>query len=128
MTDDDWNNGLTRCLGLRLSGDAIDETDADGHPIHDDTLLVLLNAHHEPVSFVLPAHRPRVRWEPVLDTRTPTGNPGVPARRGGDLYELDGRSLALLQLRALAGPAPVAGAAFLQEASHGRHGQNPRRR
>jgi glycogen operon protein len=127
MTDDDWNNGLTRCLGLRLSGDAIDEVDADGQAIQDDTLLLLLNAHHEPVSFVLPAHRPRVRWEPVLDTRTATGSPGGRARRGGDGYELEGRSLALLQLRALAGPA-LAGAAFLQEASHGRHGQNPRRR
>src|SRR5262249_56276350 len=49
MSDDDWANGLTRCLGLRLSGDAIDEVDAAGQPIRDDTLLLLLNAHHHPV-------------------------------------------------------------------------------
>ena len=29
MTDEDWNV-FTRCLGLRLAGDAIDEVDADG--------------------------------------------------------------------------------------------------
>jgi glycogen operon protein len=127
MTDDDWNNGLTRCLGLRLSGDAIDEVDASGQPIRDETLLLLLNAHHEPVSFVLPAHRPRVRWEPVLDTRMPTGSPGGRARRGGDAYELEGRSLALLQLRALPGPSALGSALFLQEAPYDRHGQNPRR-
>src|SRR5207249_1271301 len=69
MADEDWANGHTRCLGLRLSGDGIDEVDAQGQPIVDDTLLVMLNAHHEPVAFVPPAHRARVRWEPVLDTR-----------------------------------------------------------
>jgi len=121
MTDDDWNNGLTRCLGLRLSGDAIDEVDAQGQPIRDDTLLLILNAHHEPVAFVLPAHRAHVRWEPVLDTRAPDGRPSGRARRGGDTYELEGRSLALLRLRAESAP-------LAREASHGRPGKDPRRR
>jgi glycogen operon protein len=127
MSDDDWANGLTRCLGLRLSGDAIDEVDADGQPIRDDTLLLLLNAHHEPVAFVLPAHRPHVRWEPVLDTRVADGTPHGRARRGGDAYELDGRSLALLRLRGRAS-APSAGSVLSQEATHARSGENPRRR
>jgi len=48
MTDQDWANAHTRCLALRLSGDAIEEVDAHGQPIVDDTLLLLLNAHHEP--------------------------------------------------------------------------------
>src|SRR5262249_16510793 len=73
MTDEDWANSLTRCLGLRLSGDALDEVDAAGRPVSDDTLLVLLNAHHETVPFVLPAHRRGLRWEPLSDTRSPGG-------------------------------------------------------
>jgi isoamylase len=99
MAEEDWNNPHVHCLGLRLAGDAIDEVDVRGNRIVDDTLLILLNAHHELARFVLPAHRPRLRWELVLDTREATGR--VPQRliRGGEPYELEARSLALLRLR-----------------------------
>ena len=30
MTDDDWNQGYVRSLGLRLAGDAIEERDEKG--------------------------------------------------------------------------------------------------
>jgi isoamylase len=103
MTEEDWTNPHTRALGLRLAGDAIDELDSGGLPIVDDTLLLLLNAHHEPLDFVLPAHRPRVRWQTVLDTRSPDGRVPVRVRRGGEPYPLEARSLALLRLRAESG-------------------------
>ncbi len=99
MTEDDWNNLHTRCLGLRLSGDAIEEVDARGEPTIDDTFLMLLNAHHEPVRFVLPAHRPGVRWETLLDTRSGDGRIRLRPLRGGEAYELEGRSVAVLRLR-----------------------------
>jgi glycogen operon protein len=108
MSEGDWNNPHTRCLGLRLAGDAIEEVDPRGESIVDDTLLLLLNAHHLPVSFVLPAHRRQVRWEPLLDTRTPEVPAGSRQRlRGGAPYVLEGRSLALLRLgRKAEAPAP----------------------
>jgi glycogen operon protein len=101
MTDEDWNNWHARCLGLRLAGDAIEEVDARGNRIVDDTLLILLNAHYEPISFVLPAHRADVQWELVLDTREATGRRRQGLLRGGESYELEARSLALLRLRRL---------------------------
>src|SRR5581483_3853222 len=52
--------------GRRIGGDAIEEVDDRGNRIVDDTLLILLNAHHEPVPFVLPAHRRKVRWQVLL--------------------------------------------------------------
>jgi glycogen operon protein len=99
MTADEWRDGFTRCLGLRLAGDAIEEVDQAGTPIVDDTFLLLLNAHHEPLDFVLPAHRPRTRWELVLDTRTVELPAVVREFKAGDRYTLEGRSLALLRLR-----------------------------
>ena len=42
MTDEEWNNGQSRCLGLQLAGDAIEEIDDEGLPIRDDTFLILL--------------------------------------------------------------------------------------
>lgn len=103
MNDEDWDNWHVRCLGLRLAGNAIEEVDSQGNPIRDDTLLMLLNAHHESISFVLPAHRAGVQWEVRLDTTQPTGKPRrTRLIRGGQSYDLDARSLALLRLRAKA--------------------------
>ncbi|HET8579726.1 MAG TPA: glycogen debranching protein GlgX [Nitrospiraceae bacterium] len=100
MTDEDWNKGYVRCLGLRLAGDAIEETDSKGRPLLDDTFLLLLNAHHEPLPFTLPAHRRGVRWEPVMDTvATKREKKRVTLLKGGEGYDLEARSLALLRLR-----------------------------
>jgi glycogen operon protein len=97
MTDEDWSNPAAHCLGLRLAGDGVDELDPRGERIVDDTLLILLNAHHEPIPFILPAHRRKLRWQVLLDTRE-----AKPKRRrllrGGEAYDLEGRSLALLRL------------------------------
>jgi len=99
MTEEDWNNPEIRCVGLRLAGDAIEEVDERGNRIIDNTLVIALNAHHEPIPFVLPAHRRQLRWELLLDTRQPTGKDPGRLIRGGDTFELEGRSLALFQLR-----------------------------
>ena len=98
MSDEDWSNSEARCFGLRLAGDAIEELDDRGNRFVDDTLLILLNAHHEAVGFTLPAHRRKVRWEVVFNTH----EPGVQRRkrfmRGGEVYEVKDRSLAVLRL------------------------------
>ena len=83
------------CLGLRLAGDAIEEVDARGNRIIDDTLFIVLNAHYESTAFVLPAHRPKVRWELVLDTRGMLDKRRHRPLRGGEVYEMAARSLAL---------------------------------
>jgi glycogen operon protein len=104
MTDEDWTKGYVRCLGLRLAGDAMAETDAKGRPLQDDTFLVLLNAHHERLLFTLPAHRRGVRWEFVLDTAltngaSKNGSKGIEMMKGGEAYNLEARSLAVLRLQ-----------------------------
>jgi len=100
MTDEDWNLGYVRCLGIRLAGDAIEETDAKGRPITGDTLLILLNAHHEMLPCTLPAHKRGVRWELLLDTVGAERTREVKSLKGGDPYDLEARSLALFRLRA----------------------------
>ncbi len=99
MTPEDWQNGLTRSLGLRLAGDAIDEVDAQGHRIVDDTFLMLLNAYYDRLPFTLPAHQRGLRWHVVLDTRSPDGRRRHRPLRPGETYELEGRSLAVFALR-----------------------------
>ncbi|HXF91179.1 MAG TPA: glycogen debranching protein GlgX [Nitrospiraceae bacterium] len=100
MTDEDWGSGYARSLGLRLAGDAIEETDERGQPIQDETLLILLNMHHEPLSFTLPAHKRGVRWVPVLDTAlSGERKPLKKMFKGGESYELEARSVVVLRLR-----------------------------
>jgi glycogen operon protein len=99
MSDEDWNNPETRCFGLRLAGDAIEELDDRGNRIVDDTLLILLNAHYETISFRLPAHRRKLRWEVVLDSFDPNlDRKKHRLMRGGEIYDLKDRSLVVLRL------------------------------
>jgi glycogen operon protein len=66
----------------------------------DDTFLILLNAHHEPLDFTLPAHKRGVRWQSVLDTSWNHGHRReVIVLKGGENYPLSARSIALLKLR-----------------------------
>jgi isoamylase len=70
MNDQDWA-AFVRCLGVRLAGDIIHDVDTRGRRIHGDTLLVLFNAHHEPVNFTLPPAGASFAWERILDTARP---------------------------------------------------------
>jgi glycogen operon protein len=96
MTDEDWNAGFVRCLGVQLAGDVIDEIDERGERIRGDSLLLLLNAHHEMIPFTLPLNRAEESWEHLLDTNQPTTT--RPAASSGKPYPLQGRSLALFRL------------------------------
>ncbi|TGO04770.1 glycogen debranching protein GlgX [Serinibacter arcticus] len=68
MTQDEWNTGYARALGLFLNGDAITEPDERGEQIIDDSFVLLFNAAHETVTFTLPAPRYGQAWSSVLDT------------------------------------------------------------
>jgi hypothetical protein len=106
MSDDDWRNEQARSLAVRLAGDAIDEVDERGRRVTDDTLLLLLNAHHRAVSFTLPAHRQGVTWEQLLDTRESFGRRRTRrAARGGGTYRVEARSLALFRQESGGGDA-----------------------
>lgn len=98
MSEKDWSNPRVLYLGLKLSGDAIEDVDEHGEPIFDDTLLILLNAHYEPVTFKLPLCSKEQRWELVFDTRDPVPFNTPPLYECSTEYELETRSLALLRL------------------------------
>jgi glycogen operon protein len=104
MTEEAWNRGYARCLGVRWAGDLIGDVDERGEDIVGDTMLLLLNAHHEAIPFTLPATREGELWERLLDTADPQGMPLVCT--GGQQYELQGRSMAVLHTRAPQEEAP----------------------
>ncbi|MBI4294229.1 MAG: glycogen debranching protein GlgX [Betaproteobacteria bacterium] len=95
MSDDEWNQHFARSLGVYLAGEALTETDERGRPVRDRNVLVLFNAHHEPISFVLP-DLDGVQWHGFLDTAFEHGFSATGVLKPGGEYPLQGRSLALL--------------------------------
>jgi isoamylase len=90
ITDEEWTGSLP-CLGMRLAGDLIGETDERGEPIVGDTLLLLVNSTRGDVPFVLPVTNPDHFWERLFDTSDDTLGPGIDAGRP---YLLTGLSCA----------------------------------
>jgi glycogen operon protein len=99
MSDEDWGAGFAKCLGVRLAGDLIGDVDERGEAIVGETLLLLLNAHHEPIEFILPETRPEHHWERMLDDALLAGDGELVVLHGGDKYQLQGRSVVMLRTR-----------------------------
>ncbi len=68
MTEADWNRPFARSIAFLLGGDAIATPDERGERITGDTLLLLLNAHHEDVTYLCPPVEWGSRWEVLADT------------------------------------------------------------
>ncbi len=95
--DDDWNQASSHCIGLYFEGGKLIETDARGRRLQDNNLLLLLNAYHEEIAFVLPQFEDHEHWEVLLDTRDAVGTPDVTRYKTDHAYPLGGRSLVLLK-------------------------------
>lgn len=97
MSEADWNQEFSRCLGVYLAGDTLLETDGRGQRLVDDNLLLLINAHHEDIAFTLPEFDGHYYWEVLLDTLDATGTPEVSSYKAGQGYPVGGRALVLLK-------------------------------
>ena len=120
MSDDAWNAGYIKCLGIRLAGDVITDVNERGEPLIGDTILILLNAHHEPIPFKLPAARAEHSWLQLVDTAA--GANGATILEPGAEYPLQGRSLVMLRTIAKDEPSlpPISSAQIdtLRKESH----------
>ena len=69
FSDEAWNTGWNRALALMLNGKTLGITDENGHPIIDNSFLILVNAAAEGVEFTLP-EAPAGSWMQILDTES----------------------------------------------------------
>jgi glycogen operon protein len=105
MSDAGWEAGFVKCLGVRLAGDLIGDINDRGEPIKGDTLLLLLNAHHEPLPFQLPGTPAEQPWQRLFDTADPQK---PPVRiEVGKAYPLEARALVVLCTVSAEEPQPV---------------------
>jgi glycogen operon protein len=68
MSDQDWQAGSTKTLGIFLNGSAIRTMDERGKHVVDDSFYIMFNIHSEPVEFVLPESKWGEQWTIALDT------------------------------------------------------------
>ncbi len=67
LTDTDWKRA-GHVLGMLMHGEAADEKDERGIPLHGDTLLLLLNGGDKAVRFRFPEVQGPGNWSEVINT------------------------------------------------------------
>ena len=95
MSEEAWNTGYGQCLGVRLPGDLIGDVNERGEPITGDSIVLLVNAHHETVPFTLPSRDGGSGWERLIDTAESVNDPIIVP--GGKQYDVKGRSMVVLR-------------------------------
>jgi glycogen operon protein len=104
MTEEQWNDGHAKCLGMLLDGRAFESGIRQRGA--DETLLLITNAHHDVVEFTLPEVPEGRQWVRLVDTNDPKLGPETYGF--GAVYQVTGRSLLLffLERDGAAGRAP----------------------
>ena len=100
MTDDDWENGYARSVGVYMNGDAIQATDLYGERMIDDSFFVVFNASELDLPWTLPDAIAGRGWVIDLDSADPsTGTAHEPPRTVAAGAEVDMKSHSLMVLR-----------------------------
>jgi glycogen operon protein len=96
MTDAEWSTGFNRCFGVYMAGTVIERVDKRGKAVKDNNFLVLFNAHHEEIPFLLPEFHAGGAWQEVIDTANEQHPFAQKHYEAGAQYPLAGRSMAVL--------------------------------
>jgi glycogen operon protein len=96
MTDEHWNTGFAKSLGIFLYGDGLHTIGQDNKPLKDDSFYLIFNAHSGPLDFKLPSEQHGQKWTKCWDTS------GSAAERkknyaAGDTVKVGERCVILLQ-------------------------------
>jgi glycogen operon protein len=95
MSEEDWQVGFAKSMGVFLNGDAIPDPDDRGQRIVDASFLLFFNAHHEPLEFTIPVGLGE-GWDVEIDTNDPLlFEDRVP--KAGDRLRVESRSVVVLR-------------------------------
>jgi isoamylase len=93
MSDDDWETGYARSVGVFLNGEAITDRDRRGQRVTDQSFLLLFNADHQSIDWVLPKQWGD-HWRVSFDTIDPDRE--GKATEAGVPFPVGGRSVVVL--------------------------------
>ncbi|KLU11080.1 MULTISPECIES: glycogen debranching protein GlgX [Kocuria] len=95
MKPADWDEPLSRSLGMWLNGHGIAGVDMRGQPITDVNFIVYFNSNPEPVKYKLPPARYGRQWEEILDTAGKHSDGQI--RKARSSITLEGKSTVVLR-------------------------------
>jgi glycogen operon protein len=98
MTEQDWTEWFAKSFMLFLNGNALRTRDVRGRRIHDDSFLLIFNAHVDTVTFMAPGPPWSGQWAAELDTARENSFLCEPSLVAGGAA-LDRPALSLLVLR-----------------------------
>jgi glycogen operon protein len=96
MTQRDWQQPSAHVLGVFLNGQEIADRTPRGAPIEDGSFLLLFNAHHEDMTFTLPARRFGAEWIHEICTHEPALEAGAQRWSSRGEVPVPARSMKLL--------------------------------
>ncbi len=102
MSDEHWESGFAKSLQIFLNGSGLASRDERGMLVVDDSFLLLINAHYEPLVFTLPTEGPSAPFEVVLDTderRLRAPDDALELLQLGEEREVPSRGIVLLRER-----------------------------
>jgi glycogen operon protein len=97
MTDEEWNSGFAKSLGVYLNGKGIHYTGPKGELILDDSFYIIFNAHAEPLNVRLPHEKFGDNWIKVIDTHESYVREDGPVFGAADDIGVAGRSVVVLK-------------------------------
>ncbi|MGF1673934.1 MAG: glycogen debranching protein GlgX, partial [Rivularia sp. (in: cyanobacteria)] len=68
MTEEQWNSGFAKAIGIYLNGEGIGSPGPRGERIIDESFLILFNAHYEMLEFSIPPELQEWEWLTIIDT------------------------------------------------------------
>ncbi|MEU6853847.1 glycogen debranching protein GlgX [Actinacidiphila alni] len=96
MREENWHRGDAHAVALLLNGDAITEADPQGRRISDQSFLILLNSHYEPLDFVLPEREHGGLWQVTVDTAAEADGTDESEVKAGGRIRVHERSMIVL--------------------------------
>lgn len=97
MPDENWSHDFAKSLGVFLNGHGLRSVGPKGEQIIDDNFYVIFNAHHEPLSFVLPPKQYGNKWIKVLDTAENFVDKEGSLHKASESIIVESRSIVLLK-------------------------------
>ena len=97
MTDEQWEAGYAKSIGVFLDGDQIPSPGPQGQRISDDSFILFFNAHYETMEFTIPAGLRDRQWTVVIDTKEPRFLPEENTFTGTQAVPVTARSLVVLR-------------------------------
>ena len=95
MSEDDWETGYARAIGVYLNGESITTPDAYGGRIVDDSFFVMFNASETDLHWTVPTGKWARDW--VVELDTDLRHEPATEITAGEVVQLVARSMVVLR-------------------------------